>query len=120
MILRRAEICPGCGCRQLPATPTSAPIFANLGQNSELAGPVAGQMILLLVLNIFWNGLGNLAIGDKRGWAFGFLNWLVFALSMVTAGIPSLLFFAYCGYVGYQFLTEEHSSSAASSGLGIL
>jgi hypothetical protein len=66
---------------------------------------------MLILLNVLWNGLGNLAIGDKRGWAFGFLNWIAFALSFVSVGIPSLLFFGYCGYAGYQFLQERELSS---------
>ena len=64
-------------------------------------------MAKLLILNCLWNGLGNLAIGDKRGWGWGFFDRVVFALSFVTIGIPSILFFAFCGYAGYQFLTEK-------------
>lgn len=68
-------------------------------------------MAILICLNILWNGLGNLAIGDKRGWGLGFFNWLVFALSIVTVVIPALLFFAYCGYAGYQFLLAQQGSA---------
>jgi hypothetical protein len=109
VILRRAEICPGCGCRQIHApAPVLSSQFAAI--ESQLQSPLAGQMVILLVLNFLWNGLGNLAVGDKRGWSFGFINWVVFAISFFTAWIPSLLFFAYCGYAGYQFLLTKESN----------
>jgi hypothetical protein len=69
-------------------------------------------MTILLVLNFLWNGLGNLAIGDKRGWQFGFINWLVAAIGFFTFWIPCLLFFAYCGYEGHKFLTSNVSPAA--------
>ncbi len=62
-------------------------------------------MAILLGLNFLWNGLGNLATGDKRGWAFGLLNWVFVAIGFFTLWVPPLLFYAYCCYVGYQFLT---------------
>jgi hypothetical protein len=109
VILRRAELCPGCGCRQV-----SAPDTRQNGVTSiplpELQSPFVKQMALLLILNFLWSGLGNLAIGDKRGWSLGFFNWLIFALSIFTLWIPSLLFFAFCGYAGYQFLTAQASA----------
>jgi hypothetical protein len=67
-------------------------------------------MFLLLCLNILWNGLGNLAVGDKRGWRFGFVNWVFFVASVFTAGIPCILFFAYCGYQGYLDLHVRMSN----------
>jgi hypothetical protein len=108
VILRRAEICPGCGCRQLPTT-ANTPFNPPIARPPELQSQFVSQMAILLVLNVLWNGLGNLAIGDKRGWQYGFLNLLFFALSFVTVGIPCILFFAYCGYAGYQFLLEQQS-----------
>jgi hypothetical protein len=119
IILRRAEICPACGCRQTAAphqsNAGSANPFSGLASRSpELQSSFVTQMGMLIVLNILWNGLGNLAIGDKRGWAFGFFNWIVFALSFVTVGIPALLFFAYCGYAGYQFLLEHQANNTNS------
>jgi len=89
LIFERAEICPNCGCRQLPP-----------------AQPSAGPVILLIVLNILWTGLGNLVIGDKRGWAYGFLNWLVLLASILTFGLASIAFFAYCSYQGYEYLRK--------------
>jgi hypothetical protein len=107
LILRRAEVCPGCGCRQLPAAGDSSFITSS----AEIQSPFVTRMAILLILNALWSGLGNLAIGDKRGWQYGFFNLVVFAISFFTVGVPSVLFFAYCGYAGYQFLLELQSKS---------
>jgi hypothetical protein len=112
VILRRAEICPACGCRQAPAPHQNSSNFPSssswpVSRSPELQSSFVTKMATLILLNVLWNGLGNLAIGDKRGWTYGFFNWIVFALSFVTVGIPSLLFFAYCGYAGYQFLLAQ-------------
>lgn len=112
VILRRAEICPACGCRQLPAhksqqSGSRQTVFASEPTSPELQSHFVGQMAALLLLNCLWNGLGNLAIGDKRGWVWGFFNWVVLAIGFFTFWIPCLLFFAYCGYAGYQFLCEK-------------
>lgn len=109
VILRRAEICPGCGCRQINPSQATALPFA-LPSAPGLQGQLAGQMALLLVLNFLWNGLGNLAIGDKRGWQYGFINWIVVAIACFTFWVPALLFFAYCGYAGYQWLLEKENN----------
>lgn len=103
IILLRAEICPHCGCRQAaaPAVVASpAPVYTQ-------SDPIVGPMILLFVLNFLWNGLGNIAVGDKRGWAYGFLNWIFVIISIFTLWIPCLGFFAYCGYQGYTYLRNE-------------
>jgi hypothetical protein len=73
--------------------------------------------MLLILVNVLWSGLGNLSIGDKRGWAFMLANILFFIISLFTFFIPSLLFFAYCCYAGYQFLiaAEASASNAATS-----
>jgi hypothetical protein len=110
VILRRAEICPGCGCRQLPVAGSSSFITSS----AEIQSPFVTQMAILLVLNVLWNGLGNLAIGDKRGWQYGFFNLVIFAISFFSVGLPSVLFFAYCGYAGYQFLLELQNKSEAA------
>jgi hypothetical protein len=121
-ILRRAEICPNCGCRQLPAVsvppaqmyqPVNTVVVVR--QSEGLQGDSVGKLILLLILNFFWNGLGNIAIGDSRGWGYGFLNWIFLVLSFFTFWVPCLLFFAYCGYTGYQFLLTQQSQSVPSS-----
>lgn len=108
VILRRAEICPGCGCRQFsapqPASPGAVALRANV--SPELQSPFVGRMILLIALNVLWSGLGNLAVGDKRGWGFLLLNILIFTVGLFMMGIPIILFFAYCTYAGYQFLVN--------------
>jgi ribosomal protein L40E len=107
LIRLRAEICPKCGCRQLTPQPTLQPAF------SYKPDPVVGPMILLFIGNVLWSGLGNLMIGDQRGWAYGFLTWIFFVLSWFTLGLPCVLFFAYCGWQGYEFLRgREHSLAA--------
>jgi hypothetical protein len=113
VIMRRAEICPGCGCRQVAAAAAN-PMTTSLPRPPEVQSQFVTQMAILLALNVLWNGLGNLAIDDKRGWQYGFLNWVIFAISFFTAGIPSILFFAYCGYAGYQFLLEQQSNQQGS------
>ncbi|MBB5066168.1 hypothetical protein [Granulicella mallensis] len=123
VIFRRAEICPNCGCRQLPASPLPYPVpIAQTYQtinppvlqaSQSLQGDFVGKMVLLIGLNVLWNGLGNLCVGDDRGWGYGFLNWIFFALSFFSAAIPCILFFAYCGYMGYQFLLAQQSELIA-------
>jgi len=125
IILRRAEICPVCGCRQMPVPASRNRFTQNFFGNSEptsreLESSFVTKMAILLCLNFLWNGLGNLAIGDKRGWGFGFFNWIIVAIGFFTLWIPPLLFFAYCGYVGHQFLVapnvqEAMCNSGASS-----
>ena len=63
-------------------------------------------------LNVLWSGVGNLAVGDKRGWGFVFINIVVFALSFFTLFVPCLLFFAYCCYAGYQYLIGIEAAGA--------
>lgn len=114
IILRRAEICPGCGCRQIfAATPS---IFGGgafrPNPSAEVQGPFVGRMIVLILLNVLWSGVGNLAVGDKRGWGFVFINIVVFALSFFTLFVPCLLFFAYCCYAGYQYLIGIEAAGA--------
>ena len=102
LIMERAEICPGCGCRQ-----SETPPFPNQSARAFILpslDTVTGPMIMLLCLNFLWNGLGNIAVGDKRGWGYGFLNCVFFGVGFFTAFIPVLFFYAYCGYQGYQFL----------------
>ena len=85
------------------------------------ADPAIGPMILLLTLNVLWNGLGNIAIGDKRGWGFGFFNWVCLVASFFFFAVPCILFFAYCGFKGYQYLqsrSEPHNLHAANMSAG--
>jgi hypothetical protein len=103
---RRAEICPYCGCRQVRSP------GINWGNLSSAAGGETGsafatRMAILIGLNVLWNGLGNLAIGDKRGWRFGIVNWIVFALAVFSAFVPSVLFFVYCTFQGYTYLQQK-------------
>ncbi len=120
VIMERAEICPGCGCRQ-----SETPPFPNQSTRAftlPALDPVTGPTIMLLCLNVLWNGLGNVAVGDKRGWGYGFLNCVFFGVGFFTAFIPVLFFYAYCGYQGYQFLrasTRTSSQANSDSGMGI-
>lgn len=116
VILRRAEICPNCGCRQLPEPRSSQSVTFARAVTSVIStgtpSPDTGKMVVLFICNFLWSGLGNLVIGDKRGWQLGFLNWLVFALSWFTFGLPSLLFFGFCCFQGYKFLTQTQIDNA--------
>ena len=108
VILRRAEICPGCGCRQ-----SNTPQPASSASGSALTqDPFVGHLIVLILLNCLWSGLGNLAVGDKRGGRFAAINIAVFIVGFFTAFIPLLLFFAYCCYEGYQFLLANKASTS--------
>jgi hypothetical protein len=105
-ILRRAEICPRCGCRQLlpprpglvggPATGTSSSTAGSFGTDKT------SKVLILLVLNALWSGVGNVLVGDKNGWRYVFFNIFVFLISLETFFIPTVLFFFYCCYKGYK------------------
>jgi hypothetical protein len=108
---RRAEICPYCGCRQMPSSSPSA--WSGLSNGGpEVGSSFVTQMAILILLNVLWSGLGNLAIGDKRGWGFGFLNWVVLVVSWFTLFIPSVLFFVYCSIQGYTYLQSKSAEAA--------
>jgi hypothetical protein len=66
--------------------------------------PIAGRMAVLLAFNFLWNGLGNIVVGDRRGWGYGFLNWVFIVVGWFTLFIPTVLFYAYCGYQGHEYL----------------
>jgi hypothetical protein len=102
VILRRAEICPGCGCRQM-AAPSS---FGVPSMPSN-----AGKVVALIIGNILWNGLGNLIIGDSRGWKWGSLNWLLFIPSLFTLGIPCVIGCIYFSMQGYEFLKAQSQTA---------
>ena len=117
LILERAEICPGCGCRQ-PAPPSPSDSSWHEPQPRPLLvarDPVAGRMGLLLALNFLWNGLGNIAVGDSRGWGYGFFNWIFFVIGYFTLFIPTILFYAYCGYQGYEYLRFLNGAAQGQS-----
>lgn len=112
IILRRAELCPGCGCRVMPPTPS--PVAGNqtpwqLPTSPQLQSQFVSQMAILLIVNCLWAGLGNLAVGDKRGWSFGFVTWLAIGLSFLIPALPLLAWFAFASYLGYQFLQEREA-----------
>lgn len=121
LILRRAEICPKCGCRQMsppvpstteqaaakalpPAAAPSTAYAAGAALSQVAGGEIGGKMVILVLLNILWAGLGNICIGDKRGWLFGILTWLFLVIAIYTAGITLLLYFIAVTYAGYTFL----------------
>lgn len=106
LIRVRAEICPKCGCRQpMPLWPDQP--IARYPVIPWEPDPLVKPMIVLLTFNFLWNGLGNIIIGDKRGWGYGVLNWLVVALSFFTMWVPCLVFFAGCCWQGYLFLHTQ-------------
>lgn len=109
VIHRRAEICPGCGCRQAPVVRAESAFNFGISSTPELQQKFVTQMAMLLLLNFFWSGLGNLSIGDKRGWSYGFVNWIVFIIGCFTLWLPCLAYFAYTGYEGHKFLVAKHA-----------
>lgn len=112
IILRRAEICPGCGCRQLFSSNNQMGQVVRTNTQPQLESPFVGKMILLIVLNVPWPGLGNLAVGDPRGWKFLLICIPICLLGFFTAWVPVILFFAYCCYEGYQFLLKAAAPSS--------
>lgn len=113
VILRRAEICPGCGCRQVATQPVQpGPGFYPSYQTPTPPSPFTNKMIVLVLLNFLWSGAGNVAIGDRRGWGFVFANIIILVISFFTAFIPSILFFGFCCWTGYQYLTEAEASTS--------
>ena len=54
-------------------------------------------------LNVAWPGLGNIVIGDMRGWLYGLATWIFVFLSLFTFGIPLILFWGFCCYRGYEY-----------------
>lgn len=88
VILRRAEICPKCGCRQSPpedARFTRLQLPFGLGKDDRQA-----KALSLWVGNFFWPGLGNILVGDGRGWGYGFLTWLFVLIAAATGGIGAV------------------------------
>ncbi len=111
LIMERAEICPGCGCRQSGIPPYQQPQPFTVPAIS----PIMGSMVAMCGLNILWSGIGNIVVKDKRGWWFGIINIFVFLLSIMASRMfeePGfmlfvVLFYAYCNYLGYLFLRES-------------
>jgi hypothetical protein len=81
-------------------------------------------MIAMCGLNILWNGIGNIAVGDKRGWWFGIINIFIVLLSSMAAHMfeePGfllfvVLFYAYCNYLGYLSLRGSTTRDAQRDG----
>lgn len=100
LVLASAEICPACGCHQIPPQSSTIPTSSTTYINKPTMPPI----LLLIGLNVLWNGLGNIVVGDKRGWKYGCLNWLFFIIAIWTGGVPLLLFGAFCGFQGYGYM----------------
>jgi RNA polymerase subunit RPABC4/transcription elongation factor Spt4 len=100
VIVRRAEICPKCGCRQLPAPtePRSLDVSVPKG---------AGNAAKLVIGNILWNGLGNILVGDARGWWYAIGNCFVFFISLFTYGIPCIIYCISCCAKGFEYLGRQ-------------
>lgn len=99
------EIVTGTYCRQCGRYMDEGGVFCPIClTHSNVCGISSPPLVLMIVLNIFWNGLGNLAIGDNRGWALGFFNWLVLAVAYFTVGLSMPIYWAYCCWVGYRYL----------------
>jgi hypothetical protein len=121
VILRRAEICPNCGCRQ-----TIAPNHLQFPWEKirasippELQSPFVVRMLIMGGLNFFWPGLGNLVVGDKRGWRYMLASIVICLVGFFTLWIPVVLFFVYCTHAGYQFLTNAEASAFGHPSAGV-
>jgi hypothetical protein len=104
-INRRAVICPKCGCACSSEKSPAAISLPKLNVDGNLF-----PMAIVLVCNALWAGLGNLMVGDKRGWAYGFTTWLWAILSglIPPVGIIMLIvWFCYCSKKAYQYLESQ-------------
>ena len=108
----RSVKCPNCH-QQTKADNFCQYCGTQLGSGGPTTSVDGGQMILLLALNFLWNGIGNVVIGDKRGWKYILLNIVLFVIGLATAFIPVVLFYAYCGYQGYLHLESVKNQAAA-------
>ncbi len=108
-ISRRVELCPYCGCRQtLP--PRSRIFGARTPSHFDTR-----KMLLLVVLNAVWNGLGNVIVGEWAALAAMFIN-LFLVVGLFRGFPPSFLllplFTVYCDYQGYKFLVRKAKEAA--------
>lgn len=109
-IVRRAEICPHCGCRQFPPVPQNP--LDTVGAKIR-ADYRAKEMVTLALWNLAWTGLGNVLAGDrKEGFAAMALGLLIIPVIFTTS--PSfivlwLALYVYCGVHGYRFLERKET-----------
>ncbi len=120
LIMERAEICPGCGCRQsgIPNYQQTQPFTV------PTISPIMGSMVAMCGFNILWSGIGNIVVKDKRGWWFVIINIFIVLLSSIAARtfeesgffLFVVLFYAFCSYLGYVFLRESTAGNARRDG----
>ncbi len=97
-----------CGCRQLGMHQIANTSAAHPGLSIPQG---ISSVFVLIILNIVWNGLGNLAVGDTRGWKYGFFNWACAIASLALAGIPCIAWCVYCSVKGYEHLKAQGAIS---------
>lgn len=116
VILRRAELCPKCGCRQSEAPqPAFEANFFPQSLSMASSSVDSGKLALLLVGNFFWGGLGNLLLGDSRGWVLGFVTWSVCLLGSFTFFLPLLPYFGFTCYLGYEFFKAQNARVSSAT-----
>src|ERR1700733_16207771 len=116
VILRRAEICPKCGCRQSPpqeeARVTRLQLPFGMGEDDRQA-----KALSLWIGNFFWPGLGNIVIGDRRGWGYGLLSLVFVVITAVTAGIgvvALIVWYFVVSQKGQAYLNQPLVAAAVS------
>ena len=108
-VSRRVEICPYCGCRQsLP--PRSKVFGARTPSHFDTR-----KMLLVIVLNAVWNGLGNLVLGEWAALVVMLPNF--FLVVGLFRGFPPCFLLlprltVYCDYQGYKFLARKAQEAA--------
>jgi hypothetical protein len=55
-----------------------------LERSEENFGEQIRTKTLLIIGNCFWSGVGNLIIGDSRGWFYGYFNWIPVIAAILT------------------------------------
>ncbi len=76
-------------------------------------------MAIVLVCNFLWAGLGNLMVGDKRGWPYGFTTWVWYILVFVVPPvgiIMGIVWFCYCSKKAYEYVNSQSRVSDAKAG----
>ena len=108
-VSRRAELCPYCGCRQ--SLPPRSKIF---GARTPSYFDTR-KMILVIVLNAAWNGLGNVVLGEWAALGVMFINF--FLVVGLFRGFPPCflllpLLTIFCDYEGYKSLARKAKAAA--------
>ena len=75
------------------------------------------KALSLWIGNFFWPGLGNIVIGDRRGWGYGLLSLVFVVITAVTAGIgvvALIVWYFVVSQKGQAYLNQPLVAAAVS------